>query len=92
MMKSTKYQLLEADFKFSLSLLKDYRKMIEQLRAENEVLKKYKESLMKASETRSKLINEYEDTLREIDTHLRSTRNPIPYIVEALKKSLPEYR
>lgn len=34
----------------------------------------------------------YLDALREIDIHVRSTSDPIPYIIETLKKSLPEYK
>jgi hypothetical protein len=30
--------------------------------------------------------------LREIDTHIRSTKEPVPYIVETLKENLPEYK
>jgi hypothetical protein len=29
--------------------------------------------------------------LREIDNHIRSTSDPIPHIVDTLKKNLPEY-
>jgi len=29
--------------------------------------------------------------LREIDVHIRSTDNPVPYIVKTLKRVLPEY-
>jgi chromosome segregation ATPase len=32
------------------------------------------------------------DSLREIDTHIRSTKEPIPYIIGTLKNILPEYR
>jgi hypothetical protein len=32
------------------------------------------------------------DALREIDTHIRSDKEPIPYIIETLKKTLPEYK
>lgn len=33
----------------------------------------------------------YLDALREIDTHIRCCKTPIPYIVETLKQVLPEY-
>ena len=33
----------------------------------------------------------YEDALREIDMHIRSTPEPVPYIIETLKRTLPEY-
>jgi chromosome segregation ATPase len=33
----------------------------------------------------------YESALREIDTHIRSTPEPVPYIIETLKRTLPEY-
>lgn len=29
--------------------------------------------------------------LREIDTHIRSDKKPVPYIIETLKGCLPEY-
>ncbi|RXI65326.1 hypothetical protein DQN76_14660 [Clostridium tetani] len=32
------------------------------------------------------------EALREIDTHIRSTQNPIPYIIETLQNALPEYQ
>ncbi|MGD6876834.1 hypothetical protein [Bacillus infantis] len=32
------------------------------------------------------------DSLQEIDTHIRSTREPLPYIIETLKQTLPEYQ
>lgn len=35
-MKSTKYQLLKADFEFACKELKQYREMIDQLRKEKE--------------------------------------------------------
>jgi len=34
----------------------------------------------------------YEDALREIDTHIRSTEKPVKYIIETLKSVLPEYK
>jgi len=37
-------------------------------------------------------IEELEEALRYIDTHIRSTHEPIPYIVETLKRVLPEYQ
>lgn len=36
--------------------------------------------------------NSYLESLREIDTHIRSTKEPIPYIVKSLKNILPEYQ
>lgn len=33
----------------------------------------------------------YEDALRKIDNHIRSTPEPVPYIIKELKTSLPEY-
>lgn len=32
------------------------------------------------------------DALREIDTHIRATSDPLPYIIKTLKETLPEYR
>lgn len=34
----------------------------------------------------------YLEALREIDTHIRSTSDPVSYIIETLKRSLPEYQ
>jgi hypothetical protein len=34
----------------------------------------------------------YENALREIDTHIRSTSEPISYIIQTLKETLPEYK
>lgn len=31
------------------------------------------------------------DVLREIDTHIRCTSDPVPYIINVLKSNLPEY-
>lgn len=33
----------------------------------------------------------YRKALREIDTHIRSDKQPVPYIIETLKRVLPEY-
>lgn len=35
--------------------------------------------------------NIYLEALREIDTHIRSTPEPLPKIIETLLKTLPEY-
>jgi septum formation inhibitor-activating ATPase MinD len=32
------------------------------------------------------------NALREIDTHIRCTPEPVPYIVNTLKETLPEYK
>lgn len=32
------------------------------------------------------------EALREIDTHIRATSDPVPYIIETLKRTLPEYQ
>lgn len=34
----------------------------------------------------------YLNALREIDTHIRSTSEPVKYIIETLLKTLPEYQ
>lgn len=33
----------------------------------------------------------YLKVLREIDTHIRADKDPVPHIIETLKSSLPEY-
>jgi hypothetical protein len=38
------------------------------------------------------LSESYLKALREIDTHIRSTSDPVPYIIETLKNTLPEYK
>ena len=42
----------------------------------------------KLREERDKLI----EALRQVDTHIRATPDPVPYIVDTLKRALPEYR
>lgn len=39
-----------------------------------------------------KIEEQNEEALREIDTHIRSTNEPISYIIETLEKILPEYK
>lgn len=34
----------------------------------------------------------FRKALREIDTHIRSDKQPVPYIIETLKRVLPEYK
>jgi septal ring factor EnvC (AmiA/AmiB activator) len=86
--------LLQDDFKHALSLLKDHRKIIEELRLENKKLKwSYQNNnklLIQLNEA-NQTINKYEESLREVDNHIRATDDPIPYIVKTLKKTLPEY-
>jgi hypothetical protein len=36
--------------------------------------------------------NIYRKALQEIDIHIRSTNDPIPYIIQTLKETLPEYK
>lgn len=48
------------------------------------LIEKWKES--------RELASRYQYTLREIDTHIRSTPEPVPYIIETLKRTLPEYK
>lgn len=43
-----------------------------------------------AAEVNGECVGLY-DILREIDTHIRATSNPIPHIVATLKRVLPEY-
>lgn len=39
----------------------------------------------------SDLVQKYENSLREIDNHIRATSEPIPHIIKTLKDTLPEY-
>lgn len=34
---------------------------------------------------------EYLEALRDIETHIRATPEPIPHIMDTLKKTLPEF-
>lgn len=43
-----------------------------------------------AAEVNGECVGLY-DILREIDTHIRATSDPIPHIVATLKRVLPEY-
>lgn len=51
-----------------------------------EIQKTYERYMWSISKT-----EKYEKALIEIDTHIRSTKEPIPCIVETLLKTLPQY-
>jgi seryl-tRNA synthetase len=79
-------------------------KLLNQLEEENKQLKRQLsllcpiadlpviESLMTEKQMYMEQIKEYEDALREIDVHIRATPEPVPYIIDILKKVLPEYK
>lgn len=77
-------QFNEADIEW---LLDQVEKMKEEIEILNGALD------LKAQEFNIKLKKtvQYEKALREIDTHIRSTTDPVPYIIETLKRVLPEY-
>lgn len=51
-------------------------------------LKKAEQQLQQAKAE----VRKYENALREIDTHIRSTSEPVPYIIQTLIATLPEYK
>jgi conjugal transfer/entry exclusion protein len=81
------------------------QKQLEQLKDEHrfrlKMLQKQEKDLMKVCEERDRLkqqlhqaqakAEKYENALREIDTHIRSTSEPVSYIIQTLKETLPEY-
>jgi hypothetical protein len=40
----------------------------------------------------AKQVKLYYEALEDIDTHIRSTSDPVPYIIQILKETLPEYK
>ena len=72
-----------------------FREELEQKQQEIEQYKQFEQKyneFIKSWEKYQQDIEELEKALREIDTHIRSTHEPIPYIVETLKRMLPEYQ
>jgi len=65
------------------------------LLAEVEILEaSYEKRLRRAYDTIAELqaeLEKSEDALREIDTHVRSTPEPIPYITQTLRRVFPGY-
>jgi predicted nucleic acid-binding Zn-ribbon protein len=55
-------------------------------------LQEENEQIKEAYKDREDDIEFYLNMLREIDTHIRSDKNPISYIVNTLKGCLPEYQ
>jgi DNA repair exonuclease SbcCD ATPase subunit len=69
---------------------------VKQLEQEIEKLKWHNQNLMNSGYEYTfeleRELQQAQSALREIDTHIRSTPDPIPYIIETLKRSLPEYK
>lgn len=59
--------------------------------AENELLRADRDQWRVDAEVLSDESAQYLRALREIDTHIRATSDPIPHIVATLKRELPEY-
>lgn len=68
-------------------LEKENRKLREQLQRTVELYQFECRRREEETEERDKLV----EALREIDTYIRGTRYPLPYIAEVLKNTLPEY-
>jgi predicted nuclease with TOPRIM domain len=68
-------------------LEKEKRKLREQLQRTVELYQFECRRREEETEERDKLV----EALREIDTYIRGTRYPLPYIAEVLKNTLPEY-
>jgi hypothetical protein len=71
-----------------------YRKVKEENEFISDDLHREEEYNKAISETifiNGNLVAKYEEKLREIDTHIRATSDPIPYIIQTLKETLPEY-
>ncbi|USG65184.1 hypothetical protein NDK47_24175 [Brevibacillus ruminantium] len=85
---NTSYPTHIADLRF---LMKRYdeekRKLREQLQRTVELYQFECRRREEETEERDKLV----EALREIDTYIRGTRYPLPYIAEVLKNTLPEY-
>ncbi|MBG9586901.1 hypothetical protein [Cytobacillus firmus] len=96
---STKYQLLKDDFDHAVRELKLRNELIADLRKENEKLKDRIDTKIifvnnDWEEERYVLqdkVESYEKALRDIDTHIRATTEPVPYIVQTLLDTLPQY-
>jgi predicted nucleic acid-binding Zn-ribbon protein len=94
---------VEVDEEFLDEVFESIKPIIEELQQENEKLRKQLsmlcpiadlpviESLLAEKQMYMEQIKEYEDALREIDVHIRATPEPVPYIIDTLKKVLPEY-
>jgi predicted nucleic acid-binding Zn-ribbon protein len=94
---------VEVDEEFLNEVFESIKPIIEELQQENEKLRKQLsmlcpiadlpviESLLAEKQMYMEQIKEYEDALREIDVHIRATPEPVPYIIDTLKKVLPEY-
>jgi hypothetical protein len=94
---------VEVDEEFLNEVFESIKPVIEELQQENEKLRKQLsmlcpigdlpviESLLAEKQMYMKQIKEYEDALREIDIHIRATPELVSYIIDTLKKVLPEY-
>lgn len=55
-------------------------------------LAKTKDSLIREFVEQEKEIKSLTNKLRRIDSDIRSTEDPIPFIISTLKETLPEYK
>jgi chromosome segregation ATPase len=77
-------RLQDIEYELNQKLQAEQWNFLECNRERNE----YKQQLQQAEAKASR----YENALREIDTHIRSTSEPISYIIQTLKETLPEYK
>jgi hypothetical protein len=94
---------VKVDEEFLDEVFESIKPVVEELQQENEKLRKQLsmlcpigdlpviESLLAEKQMYMKQIKEYEDALREIDIHIRAAPEPVSYIIDTLKKVLPEY-
>lgn len=66
----------------------ELERMTDELRNAKETSKMWQAEAVVQKRSADKLI----EALREIDTHVRSTSDPVPHIIETLKSVLPEYK
>lgn len=67
-------------------------KFFKSVQSEKKAIVKSHKDLEEVYQDRVDDIDFYLKVLREIDTHIRSTSEPIPHIIETLKVTLPEYQ
>lgn len=76
---------------YELERQNNWNKGNEQLAIDHYKLEKELDAIKEMMIINSNLVVKYEDALREIDCHILSTTDPVQYIIETLKKTLPEY-
>ncbi|MDZ5711635.1 hypothetical protein [Jeotgalibacillus haloalkalitolerans] len=97
--KNSRYQELKADYDSLKHFHKIATEQNAEMKEELKVLRSTKSTNVKyAVEQQGRAhyfqvqSEKYEEALRDIDTHIRSTPYPVPYIIGSLKEVLPEYK